>query len=179
MPKSKQIELDIDAVLDAMAAALAADPRVANAPALTLVGIQTGGVWVAEALAPRLRAQGIESFREGSLGISFYRDDFSRIGLNPHVLPSQLPEGLDDEVVILVDDILFTGRTIRAAMNELFDYGRPSAVVLAILVDRGGRELPVQADVVGAELDLAPEEHVKLLGPAPLALELAKARPSE
>lgn len=178
MPKSKEIPLETDAVLDTMAGELAKDPRVVNASALTLVGIQTGGVWVAEALAPRLLALGLHTIRQGSLGISFYRDDFSRIGLNPHVLPSQLPEGLEGEVVILVDDILYTGRTIRAAMNELFDYGRPSAVVLAILIDRGGRELPVQADVVGARLELAPEEHVKLLGPAPLKLELTKARPA-
>lgn len=176
MPQAKTIPLDTGALLDSMAAGLASDSRVANCNALVLVGVQTGGVWIADALAPRLAAHGITGFETGSLGISFYRDDFSRIGVNPRVLPSKLPEDLDDKVVILVDDILYTGRTIRAAMNELFDYGRPAAVVLAILVDRGGRELPVRADVVGTELKLGAGVHVKLLGPEPLVLEQTRDR---
>ena len=131
-----------------------------------LVGIHTGGVWVAEHLQRRLTI----GEPLGSLDIGFYRDDFSRIGVNPQVKPSELPFDVEGRHLVLVDDVLYTGRTIRAALNELFDYGRPDSVTLAVLVDRGGRELPIQPDVVGAGLDLAPHEHIKLTGPAPLAL---------
>ena len=82
----------------------------------------------------------------GSLDISFYRDDFSRIGLNPKVKASQLPEDISDRHILLIDDVLQTGRTIRAAMNEIFDYGRPASIKLCVLLERNGRELPIQAD---------------------------------
>ena len=133
-----------------------------------MVGIHTGGVWVARALHNNL------GIREplGELDISFYRDDFTRIGINPQVKPSHLPFSLDDRHIILVDDVLHTGRTIRAAMNELFDYGRPASITLAVLVERDGRELPVEANVVGLSMPLGPDEHVKLSGPEPLALEV-------
>ena len=133
-----------------------------------LIGIHTGGIWVGAAL------HGLLKIREplGELNIAFYRDDFSRIGMHPHVTPSNLPFEVEDRHVILVDDVLYTGRTIRAAMNEIFDYGRPASVSLAVLIDRGGRELPIQADVTGKSLALKPGEHVKLHGPEPLALEL-------
>jgi pyrimidine operon attenuation protein/uracil phosphoribosyltransferase len=108
----------------------------------------------------------------GVLDISFYRDDFSRLGLNPQVKPSQLPLDITDQNIILVDDILHTGRTIRAAMNELFDYGRPASVSLAVLIDRGGRELPISAQMVGDAVELPAHQHVKLTGPEPLALEI-------
>jgi pyrimidine operon attenuation protein/uracil phosphoribosyltransferase len=91
--------------------------------------------------------------------------------MNPQVKPSDLPFTLDDRNIILVDDVLHTGRTIRAAMNELFDYGRPASIVLVTLVDRNGRELPIEADVVGLHMELSPDEHVKLSGPDPLELE--------
>jgi pyrimidine operon attenuation protein / uracil phosphoribosyltransferase len=108
----------------------------------------------------------------GSLDISFYRDDFTRIGMNPQVRPSDLPFNVDDRHIILVDDVLHTGRTIRAALNELFDYGRPASIILAALVERGGRELPIEANVVGQSMDLRENEHVKLTGPDPLTLEI-------
>ncbi len=133
-----------------------------------MVGIHTGGVWIAEALHNLLGIQ--EPL--GALDISFYRDDFTRIGMNPQVKPSQLPFSLEDRHIILVDDVLHTGRTIRAAMNELFDYGRPASISLAVLVERGGRELPVEAQVTGIKLELAENEHVKLGGPEPLSLEV-------
>ena len=85
--------------------------------------------------------------------------------------PSSLPFGIEDRHVILIDDVLYTGRTIRAAMNEIFDYGRPASISLAVLIDRSGRELPIHANVVGKRLELKADEHVKLLGPEPLALE--------
>ena len=135
-----------------------------------MVGIHTGGVWIAEHLHRQL---GIDE-PLGSLDISFYRDDFTRIGMNPVVKPSQLPFSIDDRHIILVDDVLHTGRTIRAALNELFDYGRPASIILATLIERGGRELPIQANVVGRHIDLNPGEHIKLSGPDPLTLEVQK-----
>jgi pyrimidine operon attenuation protein/uracil phosphoribosyltransferase len=135
-----------------------------------MVGIHTGGVWVANALHEKL---GVKT-PLGVLDISFYRDDFTRIGMNPQVKPSELPFTLDGRDIILVDDVLHTGRTVRAAMNELFDYGRPASIVLATLVERSGRELPIEANVVGLHMELAPNEHVKLSGPEPLSLELKK-----
>jgi len=139
-----------------------------NHPAM--VGIHTGGVWIAEHLHRQL---GIDE-PLGSLDISFYRDDFTRIGMNPVVKPSQLPFSIDDRHIILIDDVLHTGRTIRAALNELFDYGRPASIILATLIERDGRELPIQANVVGRHVDLSPGEHIKLSGPDPLTLEVQK-----
>ncbi len=138
-----------------------------------MVGIQTGGVWVATKLYQQLNLnESIFSDPMATLDISFYRDDFSRIGMNPQVKPSQLPPDVDDRHIILVDDVLHTGRTIRAAMNELFDYGRPASITLVVLCDRSGRELPLQADIVGTHLDLNEGEHIKLIGPEPLVFKL-------
>ena len=123
-----------------------------------LVGIHSGGVWVMDAVAERL---GLDLPR-GVLDISFYRDDYSRIGLHPEVKPSQIPFDVEGRRVLLFDDVLYTGRTVRAAMNLLFDYGRPATIKLAVLVDRGGRELPIAADFVGVTLGLAPGQHVSL-----------------
>ncbi|MEN8107865.1 MAG: bifunctional pyr operon transcriptional regulator/uracil phosphoribosyltransferase PyrR [Pseudomonadota bacterium] len=162
---------DIDSVnglIEAMSSELAtlvADNGCDN-PAM--VGIHTGGVWVAGELHRKL---GIMD-PLGSLDIAFYRDDFTRIGMNPVVKPSQLPFGIDNRHIILVDDVLHTGRTIRAAMNELFDYGRPASIMLATLVERDGRELPIQANVVGRHVQLDPDQHIKLSGPDPLQLEI-------
>lgn len=131
-----------------------------------MIGIHTGGVWVAERLHDSL---GLNQ-PLGELNISFYRDDFTRIGVHPQVKPSNLPFAVEDRCIVLVDDVLYTGRTIRAALNEIYDYGRPARVILATLVDRGGRELPIQADVVGARMALGQQEQVKLSGPSPLQL---------
>ncbi len=138
-----------------------------------MVGIHTGGVWVATRLHQQLNSAST-TFAEplATLDISFYRDDFSRIGINPEVKPSQLPPDVDDRHIILVDDVLHTGRTIRAAMNELFDYGRPASITLLCLIERSGRELPLQADISGAHVKLNSGEHIKLTGPEPLAFEL-------
>ena len=130
-----------------------------------MVGIQTGGVWVAKRLHQHLQLP--EEL--GTLNISFYRDDFSRIGMHPQVAPSSLPPHIEDRHIILVDDVLQTGRTIRAAMNVIFDFGRPASIILVCLVERSGRELPIQADIVGQHLTLADNEHIKLTGPDPLA----------
>ncbi len=135
-----------------------------------MIGIHTGGVWVGRALAERL--QPAEPL--GELNIAFYRDDFSQIGMQPVVEPSRLPFDVDNRHVLLVDDILYTGRTVRAAMNEIFDWGRPASITLTVLVDRGGRQLPVDAAVTGHRLPLAEDEHVKLTGPSPLELSVLK-----
>lgn len=167
-PQSALAEFDIHTLLDRMAADLGDLIAERGLQDVAMVGIHTGGVWVAEALHAAL---GLDT-PLGSLDISFYRDDFTRIGLNPQVRPSAMPFEVDGRHLILVDDVLHTGRTIRAAMNELFDYGRPASITLAVLAERSGRELPIEAAVVGAALDLGPAEHIKLTGPAPLALVL-------
>jgi len=155
---------DIDAALRQMADAL--NPLLARDP--IMVGIHTGGAWVAAALHQRLGM----ATPLGTIDISFYRDDFTRIGMNPQVKASNLPVDIENRHVILVDDVLHTGRTIRAAMNEIFDYGRPASVTLACLIERDGRELPIEAQVVGGHLKLAKNQHVKLLG-GPDKLELS------
>jgi pyrimidine operon attenuation protein/uracil phosphoribosyltransferase len=123
-----------------------------------LIGIHTGGVWVAEKLHKLLAID--EPM--GSLDISFYRDDFSRVGLNPEVRSSDLPYSIEDRNIILIDDVLYTGRTIRAGLNEIFSFGRPSIVKLGVLISRSGRELPIQADYVGQTMDLDKHQQAKL-----------------
>ncbi|WP_181297734.1 bifunctional pyr operon transcriptional regulator/uracil phosphoribosyltransferase PyrR [Pseudomonas sp. Q2-TVG4-2] len=132
------------------------------------IGIHTGGVWVAQAL---LDLRGKQEAL-GVLDVSFYRDDFTQNGLHPQVRPSALPFEIDGQHLVLIDDVLMSGRTVRAALNELFDYGRPASVSLICLLDLNARELPIRPDVVGATLSLPPDQRVKLLGPTPLALEL-------
>ena len=123
-----------------------------------MVGIHTGGYWLAQRLHHDLQL----STPLAALNISHYRDDFDQIGLHPVVTPSQMPAPIEGKTVIVVDDVLYTGRTIRAAMNELFDYGRPARIVLAVLIDRGGRELPIAADACGAQILLAADQNLVL-----------------
>ncbi|GEM_PF-386102 len=139
-----------------------------------LVGIHTGGVWVMDELAARLGA----GLPQGTLDIAFYRDDFSRIGLHPEVKPSRIPFEVEGRRILIVDDVLYTGRTVRAAMNQLFDYGRPAAIRLAVLVDRGGRELPICPDYVGLRLELGEGRHLSLEKDASGALRLAEKGPA-
>jgi len=117
-----------------------------------LVGIHSGGAWLAQRLHRDLKL--VQPY--GTLDISFYRDDFDKIGLHTQVMPSEITFPVTDKHLILVDDVLYTGRTIRAAMNELFDYGRPASIRLAVLLDRGGRELPIAAVAVGGCVAPAP-----------------------
>jgi pyrimidine operon attenuation protein/uracil phosphoribosyltransferase len=123
-----------------------------------LVGIHSGGAWLAE----RLRVMLGGEIPLGELDISFYRDDFERIGLHTQVRPTHIPFEVEGRHIILVDDVLYTGRTIRGAMNELFDYGRPAKITLVVLVDRGGREMPVEAQFVGTRLALQPQQNLQL-----------------
>jgi pyrimidine operon attenuation protein/uracil phosphoribosyltransferase len=131
-----------------------------------MIGIRTGGVWIAEHMHRRLNI----SEPLGLLDISFYRDDFSQIGVNPNVKPSQLPTHIEGRDIILIDDVFYTGRTIRAAMNEIFDYGRPNQIVLAVLIERDGRQMPLNPDCVGASITLNADQRIKLTGPEPLGI---------
>lgn len=159
---------DVSTLLDHMADSLSTQLQQRGVSDACMVGIHTGGVWIAGELHRRLAlAEPL-----GTLDISFYRDDFSRAGMHPQVKPSNLPFEVEDRAIILVDDVLQSGRTVRAALNEIFDYGRPSMVLLAVLVERSGRELPIQADVHGIRMDLGPDEQIKLNGPDSLSLSL-------
>ena len=157
---------------DALIERLAAGLRALQVEQPLMVGVLTGGVWIAERLHQMLHIE--EPL--GSLSINFYRDDFTRIGLHPRVLPSDLPFDVNDRNIILIDDVLHTGRTIRAALNEIFDYGRPASVSLGVLVDRQGRELPISPDVTAETISLADNEHIKLTGPNPLNLVVQKVQ---
>jgi pyrimidine operon attenuation protein/uracil phosphoribosyltransferase len=123
-----------------------------------LVGIYTGGAWVAERLH---RLLGLAT-PLGVLAVTLHRDDFGVRGLHRESRRSQIPFAVDDREVVLVDDVLHTGRTVRAALNELFDFGRPRAVRLAVLADRGDRHLPVAADFIGARVEVARDEELVL-----------------
>jgi len=139
----------VHAALDRMAEAITGKSSEKNRDTIVyLIGIERGGARVADAIQARLEAAG-NSVERGNLDISFYRDDLDTIGANPEVRPSNLPFDIDGKNIWLIDDVLYTGRTIRAALGELFDYGRPASIHLAVLLDRGGRELPIAPDVSG------------------------------
>lgn len=159
---------DVEILLEQMTAQLNSILQARGLNDVCMIGIHTGGVWVARELHRRLAI----SEALGTLDISFYRDDFSRAGMHPQVKPSNLPFDVENRVIVLIDDVLQSGRTVRAALNEIFDYGRPASILLAVLVERSGRELPIQADVCGMRLDLGPDEQIKLNGPDPLTLSL-------
>ena len=170
MPKSHGIaELpDCQSLLDNLEQRLRQeiDQRQLSDP--IMIGIHSGGVWIAEEMHRRL---GIGE-PLGKLDITFYRDDFSQIGMHPQVQASQLPFTLEGRDILLIDDVFYTGRTIRAALNEIFDYGRPSQVLLGVLIERDGREIPLRPDCAGGTLTLPPGQRIKLTGPAPLALSV-------
>lgn len=134
-----------------------------------LVGIHTSGVWLANELHQRL---GLEASDLGELDISFYRDDFDRVGLSSQKQPSRLPLSVTDRDVVLVDDVLHTGRTVRAAMNELFDYGRPNSISLITLVSRGGRQLPIESQVCALVEEPGEEWLYHFEGPNPMKMSL-------
>lgn len=133
-----------------------------------LIGIHSGGAWIAERLHREL---GLASAL-GSLSSAFHRDDYGRRGLPSEMKATELPFDIGGADIILVDDILFTGRTVRAALNELFDYGRPARVELAVLFDRGGRELPIEARYCGQVFELPPERNFVLARDAAGGLSL-------
>ncbi|WP_034299617.1 bifunctional pyr operon transcriptional regulator/uracil phosphoribosyltransferase PyrR [Herbaspirillum sp. RV1423] len=129
-----------------------------GAEQVAIVGIHSGGAWLAERLAAELQLND----RLGFIDVSFYRDDFAEKGLRADVKPSQIGFDVEGATIVLVDDVLYTGRTTRAAINELFDYGRPARILLAALVDRGGRELPIAADFLAETITLADNQSLHL-----------------
>jgi pyrimidine operon attenuation protein/uracil phosphoribosyltransferase len=126
---------------------------------LNIIGIRTRGETLAQRLAELLRSRGYAQIGRGVLDITLYRDDLSEVGPRPMVRPTQIDIDIDAKPMLLVDDVLFTGRSIRAALDALSDFGRPSAIRLAALIDRGGRELPIQADFVSLTLKDVPRDH--------------------
>jgi len=136
--------------------------RQAGTEGLVLVGIQRRGVPLAARLAAAIEEHEGAGLPVGALDITFYRDDLSLVAQQPIVKGTDIPVDLNDRTVILVDDVLYTGRTIRAAMDALVDFGRPRAIRLAVLVDRGHRELPIRADHVGKNVPTSRDELVKV-----------------
>ncbi len=163
---------DIQILLTAMAEQIR---QTLNGKKPLLIGIHSGGAWVAKHLAEILGADFFDA-PLGTLNIAYYRDDFTRIGMHPQVTPSDLPFTVDDRHLLLVDDVLYSGRTIRAALNEIFDYGRPASVTLAVLIERNGRELPIQADIIGQSLTMSDDEHIKLKNDGELSLTLSSGK---
>ncbi len=147
------MQLDAEPLLTTLA------ERIGELPATTaIVGIHSGGVWVAE----RLRAQWGDRHPFGTLAVTLHRDDYGAIGLHKQKKSTEIGFAVEGCDILLVDDVIHSGRTLRAALNELFDFGRPGRVRLACLVDRGGRELPFAADFVGATMALKAEDHLAL-----------------
>ena len=137
-----------------------------------LVGIHSGGAWIARRLRELLQLPDVI----GLIDVSFYRDDFGAKGLHPQIKPTTIPFDVEGRPLILVDDVLYTGRTTRAAINELFDYGRPASIELAVLADRGGRELPICAQYCTWQIDLADDEELVLEPDADERLQWRLAR---
>jgi pyrimidine operon attenuation protein/uracil phosphoribosyltransferase len=161
---------------EALCAELVRKLRAGVVDSTGLVGIRTGGAWLAERLHREL---GLAT-PVGSLDISFYRDDFDSAGLRHQVKPSQIPFDVNGRHIVVVDDVLYTGRTVRAAMNELFDYGRPGKIELAALIDRGERQLPISAQYVGATLAVPAGKLLRLErdGRGQFTLRLSDAKPA-
>jgi len=129
-----------------------------------LVGIQSGGVWLMQKLLVLLEKDiAANAIEHGTLDVSFYRDDYEKRGLKAENRPSQIPFDVENKHIILIDDVFYTGRTTRAAMNELFDYGRPASITLVALVNRGGRELPIAPQITAAEIALDASQNLQLI----------------
>jgi len=158
---------------EALCAQLAAELRQRIGPASAMVGIHTGGAWVAERLHAAL------GLKEplGLLDIAFYRDDYDRKGLARDPKRSKIPFDVAGKDLLLVDDVLYTGRTVRAALNEMFDYGRPASIALVVLAERDGRQLPICAQHAGARIDVPAGQRLRLKrgSDGRLSLELERA----
>ncbi len=127
-------------------------------PNTAVVGIHRGGVWMMERILDSIQ----QEVPSGTLDAALYRDDFAQRGLKDELQPANIPFNIKDKHIILIDDIFYTGRTTRAAINELFDYGRPASITLAVLINRGGAQLPIQPQIVGADIFLKPEQRFQL-----------------
>lgn len=152
-------EKEMDAEITRIAREIVAD-GIEN---VALLGIRTRGVPLAKWLAQKIESIGHRPVEVGSLDINLYRDDLSEVSEQPIVRPTEIPFAIDGKGIVLVDDVLYTGRTIRAAMDAIIDYGRPKFIRLAELIDRGWRELPIQADYVGRRVKTTAEQNVKVM----------------
>jgi pyrimidine operon attenuation protein/uracil phosphoribosyltransferase len=130
---------------------------------LVVVGIQRRGVQLAQRIVAMIEKSEGGKVPSGALDITLYRDDLQTVGPRPVVGPTHIPWAIDDKNIVIVDDVLYTGRTVRAALDELADFGRPARIALAVLIDRGGRELPIHADVVGKKVDVAGGDRIDVL----------------
>ena len=130
---------------------------------LVIVGIQRRGVQLARSISALIEESENAKVLQGSLDITLYRDDLQTVGPRPVVGPTDIPWDIDGRNVVIVDDVLYTGRTVRAALDELADFGRPAHIALAVLIDRGGRELPIQPDIVGKTISIEPGDRVDVL----------------
>ena len=179
MPTAKSFDAEaIQAAIERLAGAIST--RHQEGRGLLLLGIANGGIELARRLSARLSALAPRlSARCGTLDISFHRDDIARHPIPKEFAPTHIPADVDGALVILVDDVLFSGRTVKAALDELFDHGRPAKVELAILVDRGGRRLPFAPDYCGLQLAATDTEKVVVrLDPADPARDLIKVAPA-
>jgi pyrimidine operon attenuation protein / uracil phosphoribosyltransferase len=165
-----QPELDFEVVYCTLKEKLVSYLQSQNIPRPLMIGIHAGGAW----LAQRLHADLDLESPLGAISIAYYRDDFASNGLQVRSERTHLPIDVSERDIVLVDDVLYTGRTVRAAINELFDFGRPRSIALACLIDRGGRQLPIQADVIGERVVLPLNRGIKLRGPTPLSLEITQ-----
>ena len=152
---------DIGRALDRIALQiLEKNPRVED---MVIVGIHTGGVFLADRIHTIIEKREKKKLPAGSLDITLYRDDWSRVSQNPIVKKTDITFEVEGKTLILVDDVLYTGRTIRAALDAIMDFGRPSSIQLAVLVDRGGRELPIQSDFTGMEVEVKTDQHIDVI----------------
>lgn len=168
MPDEKRIHLMAEADVRRAIARMAREivERNGGTEGLVLMGIHRRGTTIAAWIKAEIEAAESLSIPYGSVDITLYRDDLAEIGPRPVIGGSELPpEGIDDQTVVIVDDVAYTGRTGRAALNELNDWGRPRRVLLCVLVDRGGRELPIQPDIVGRTVQVLPHQRVEVLVP--------------
>jgi len=164
MPRKKKAIMggqDIERALDRIALQIL--ERNQRTEELVIVGIHTGGVFLADRLHRIIEKREKIKLPSGSLDITLYRDDWSRVSQNPIVKKTDISFEVEGRILILVDDVLYTGRTIRAALDAIMDFGRPSSIQLAVLVDRGGRELPIQPDYTGMDIQIDPDQHIHVL----------------
>ena len=152
---------DIERALDRIALQIL--ERNIQTREIVIVGIHTGGVFLADRLHSIIEKREKASLPSGSLDITLYRDDWSRVSQNPIVKKTDISFEVEGKILVLVDDVIYTGRTIRAALDAIMDFGRPSSIQLAVLVDRGGRELPVQPDYTGMEIPVESDQHIHVL----------------
>lgn len=147
-----------ETLLAEITAKIKAQLEINGAPNTALIGIHSGGVWLMQRILKSIQ----QDIPNGTLDAALYRDDYAQRGLKSESKPSNITFDVSDKHLILIDDIFYTGRTTRAAMNELFDYGRPASISLAVLINRGGAELPIVPNIVGADIALKPNQDLQL-----------------